>query len=220
LKSVDDLDIRNQVTDLIAFAQSAASLEKRDVQWAFTLANTIRGGVKRALLYAGIADAVATREDAFGYFHLGIKETESLPAEQRMLTLSALAGSMLRHDPDSVYLAVAQWVSAANHAYTSPHQGIFDPKVIHKIYSGKITSTTDSALILANRRHTAETVDTGLGRHNFALKVPGAGDFNLPAVLRKAELDPQRLEGILLSLRDETLLAATLNAVVAMRLGM
>ncbi len=219
LKKVDDLSIRGQVGSLIDFAESAAAIEKGDIQWAFTLANTLRGGMKRAFMYAAITASAGSREVAFGHFQLGLKDSTLLPAEQRMMTLAALAGAMLRLDAENGFSAVSQFVEAGNHAYISPHQGIFDPAVVRKIYSGKTPTTTDSALILANRRHTVEVVDSGLGRNNFPLKVPGVPSLDLPVVLRNAAgADPERLEAIVLGLRDETLLADALNALAWLRL--
>jgi hypothetical protein len=221
LKSVDDLPVRSQVGPLIDFAEAAAALENKDVQWSFTLANSLRGGVKRALLYAGLAAAARDRGQALGYVALGLRDTELLPAEQRMLTTAGLAGAMLRVDADNGLSALNLFVKAANDAYSSPREGRFDPQVIRRHSPlSKATTFTDSSLILANSRCLCEAIDTGLGRHNFALKVPGLQQTELTAVVRNASgVDTERLEAILLALRDETLKAAGLNALAALRFG-
>lgn len=204
LKDVDDQDVRKQAGSIIDFVESGAALEKRDTQWAFTLANTLRGGVKRSLLYAGIS-AASGRDEAQGYFQLGLTDSKLLPAEQRMLTTAALASAMLPLDADNGMVALAGSVEAANDAYVSPHKGRFDPQIIHKIFSGKTDASTDSPLILANRRCLCEVVDTGLGRVTFPLKVPGVKALRLPSVIQGAtSADPERLQSAILGLRDET----------------
>ena len=219
LKSVDDLPVRSQVGPLIDFAEAAAALENKDVQWSFTLANSLRGGVKRALLYAGLAAAARDRGQALGYVALGLRDTELLPAEQRMLTTAGLAGAMLRVDADNGLSALNLFVKAANDAYSSPREGRFDPQVIRKHSPlSKSTTFTDSSLILANSRCLCEALDTGRGRHNFTLKVPGLQATQLTDVVRNASgVDTGRLEAILLALKDETLMAAGLNALAALR---
>ena len=83
------------------------------------------------------------------------------------------------------------------------------------------TSTaTDSPLVIANRRCTCEVVDTGRGRHNFNLKVPGVTTLTLSGLVRNAlGIDPRRIESILIGLQDEERLAGALNDLAALRLG-
>jgi hypothetical protein len=218
LTSVDDMPVRSQVGPLIEFAESAAALERKDVQWSFTLANGLRGGVKRALLYAGLAAAARDHGERLGYAALALRDIELLPAEQRMKITSGLAGAMLRADADNGFSALKLYVQAANDAYSSPREGRFDPQVLRKHSPlSKSTTSTDSSLILANSRCLCEVVDTGRGRHNFSLKVPGLQATELTGVVRNASgVDPERLEAIVLSLREETLMAAGLNALAVL----
>src|SRR5205807_93823 len=101
---------------------------------------------------------------------------------------------------------------------------------IHKRYSSlhpldlipqSDTSTaTDSPLVILNRRCICEAVDTGFGRHNFTLKVPGVTTLTLSSLVRNAVgIDPRRLESILIGLQDEQRLASALNNLAALRLG-
>ena len=166
LKSVDDVAVRSQVGTLIDFAESSAALEKKDLEWSFTLANTLRGGVKRALLYAGLTAAARDRGEALGYAALALRDHELLPAEQRMLITASLAGATLRIDAENGFTALNLFVKAANDAYIKPHEGRFDPQVVRKRSpSSRATTFTDSSLILANSRGLREVVDTGRGRH-------------------------------------------------------
>jgi hypothetical protein len=220
LKSVGDIAISSQVGPLIDFAEGTAALEKKDAQWAFSLANGIRPGVKRSLLYVGLAGAARDRGEALGYFGLAIRDAELLPAEQRMLITAALTSVMLRANADDGIRALDLFVRAANDAYSSPRKGRFDPQVFRKHSPlSEATTVTDSSLIMANTRCVCEAVDTGRGRHNFTLKVPAVQSTSLEAVVRNATgADTERLEATLLSLRDETLMASGLNALAALRL--
>jgi hypothetical protein len=212
--------VRSQVGTLIDFAESAAALEKKDVEWSFTLANTLRGGVKRALLYAGMTAAARDRGEALGYAALVLRDHELLPAEQRMLVSASLAGATLRIDAENGFTALSLFVKAANDAYVKPHEGRFDPQVFRKRSpSSRATTFTDSSLILANSRGLREVVDTGRGRHSFTLKVPGLQAMELTGVVRNAAgVDTARVEAILLSVSDETLMTAGLNALAVLRL--
>jgi hypothetical protein len=218
-RRVDDQPVRGQLNVLVDFAEAGTAAGKRDVQVAFSLSNTLRGGVKRSLLYAGIAAASGSRDEALGYLQLGLKDLESLPAEQRMVTLAALAGAIFRIDSENALLATNMLVTAANDAYASPHKGRFDPSSVRKYSKGAATSD-DSALILANRRCVCEVVDTGRGRHYFTLKVPGVDSRQLADVLRNAKPgDFDRLLAMVFGLRDETSQAAALVALAARRVG-
>jgi hypothetical protein len=58
---LDDPGIGSQVRTLVDFGETAAALDGKDAQLAFTLSNPIRGGVKRGLLYAGMTAAACGR---------------------------------------------------------------------------------------------------------------------------------------------------------------
>ena len=217
-KGNSDLVSRNQVASLIDFAESANAASHRDVAWASTLADSLVPGIKRSVLYAGIAAASRPRDAALGPFQLAMKDIESLPAEQQMFTLAANAGAIFPADPDNGLMALGLLIDAANDAYTRPHRGVFDPKVLRR-YSAKAALGTDSSLVLFNRRGLCEVVDTGQHRYNFALRVPGAEALRLPAVMSQARgVDPARLEALIAGLHDETQMALALNALAAARL--
>lgn len=214
-----DIVSRNQVASLIDFAESAAAAGRKDTAWALSLANSLGPGVKRSILYAGIAAASRSANEALGPFQLALKDIEGLPAEQRMFTLAANAGAVFPADPDNGLMALGLLVAAANDAYANPHKGVFDPKVLRQ-YSKKALLGTDSPLILFNHRGLCEVVDTGQHRYNFSLRVPGAGALSLAGVLPAAhDAEPARLEALIVGLRDETLMAAGLNALAGARLS-
>jgi hypothetical protein len=217
---IDDSAAAGQVRTLIDFAEASAAMERNDVQLAITIANSLRGGLKRAMLYAGATSASRNNGESLGYFGLGIHDTTLLPAEQRMVTTAALLGAIQPKDEETTLLALRLFVQAANDAYAKPHQGRFDPQVLRKIYSGSATSFTDSSLILANSRCLCEVVDTGRGRHTFALQIPGLPGYDLPNVIRNAKaISGERVEGHLVELHDETLQSTALTALAAYRLA-
>jgi hypothetical protein len=219
LAGVDDAALRAQTTALVDFREAGAAAARGELQWAFTLSRALIPGVKRALLYGALAAHAGSRAEALDYFQLALKDVDLLPPEQRMFTLSALAGAMLRIDSDNGYLALSLLATAANEAYANPRSGRFDPAIGRRIFSGNASSSTDSAFILTNRRHTCEVVDTGVGRRCFALEAPGLATGPLPALLRATRGgDADRMEAIALALRDESLLAASLNALASQRM--
>jgi hypothetical protein len=219
VQKIDDPSTGSQVRTLIDFGETAAAIERKDAQWAFTLSNPIRGGMKRALLYAGMTASARDPGEALSYLGLGIHDTELLPAEQRMVTTVALMNAILGRDLENGILALSLFAGAANDAYTNPHKGRFEPDVVRKVYSKTATAFTDSALILASRRCLCEVVDTGRGRHTFGLKVPGVETATMTGAIAKLSLvDAQRLEGILAGIRDENLMSSQLNILAALRL--
>ena len=219
-KSIGDADVSSQVNTLIDFAQAAAALGTKDVPRAFMLARSLGPAVKRALLYAGAVAASPDLSFALNYFSLGLRDAKVLPAEQRLTVDVALAAVMLPRDQDSGLFALRQVVQAANDAYMTPREGRFDPTVIRKVFSSDIHTSigTDSSLVMLNSRCTCEVVDTGRGRHNFNLKVPGVTTLTLSRLISNASgVDPERLESVLIGLQDEERLARTLNDLAALR---
>ena len=217
LSGVDDPGIRGQVDALIDFAEAARAVQLRDFALALRLANGQRPGVKRILLYAAIM--TARPEKVSDLLPLAAKDAERLPAEVRMLTLSAIAAAAFPADAERALVTLGQVIEATNDAGQRPRRGRFNPKIVRAIYTGAADATTDAALILFGRRGLYEAVDTGIGRHNFALRISGADAFSLPTVVRHgAAIDLKRLEAVLLGLHDETRLAEALNALAAARL--
>jgi hypothetical protein len=218
LTRVDDAGVRGQARAVIDFAEAARSIQTRNIERALFLANRLKPGVKRGLLYAGITSA-APPGQVFEIASLGRKDAEILPAEQRVVILSAVAAAMLRHDTEYVLGLVRDIVASANASLEAPRRWLFSPRVVRLSYRGPVAFASDSSLILFGNRGLYEVIDGGLGRHNFHLNVPGVTALSLPALVTMATaVDGQRLETIILDLRDETSLAAALNGLVEMRL--
>jgi hypothetical protein len=215
---VDDQDVRGQIEALIRFAESARAVEAKDIERAASAANALRGGVKRALLYAAIVPA-AGGDFALQMFHLALRDIEPLPAEHRVALLAAVAAAMFRVDLESAWVALKLAVEASNDAAARPRRARFNPKLVRAIYRGTESAPADSGLIVMSARRVYEAVDDGIGRHSFALRAPGVTALRLPEAVRAApRADVARLEAILLDLRDETRRVQALSALAALRL--
>jgi hypothetical protein len=212
LLRVSDSAARAQLAELIKFTEAGLAAEKRS-DLAMPLANALRGGVKRALVYAGIIGSAAQPDAALQVLPLGVHDAEPLPAEQRIRLLAALSAALLKTDTQAAMGTLDLLVKAYNDVYSNPRRGRFDPTAAHKIYNNdaRVDTSTDSSLILAGTRGMYEAVETERGRHNFSLKMTGVSALNLANVLMAAgAVDPGRLEAPILGLRDENTRAGAL----------
>lgn len=219
MKGIDDFSVRTQVSRLVDFAEAAALAGKKDIQGTIAIATTLRPGIKRCLIDCAM-QAAMEKEAAISQFQFAAKETEGLAAEQRAYLWAAIASSIVKLDSETFFFALNQMVVSLNDAYTNPHKGRFDPKSVRQIYNPRVSTSTDAALVLFNRRGLVEVVDSGAGRHSFSLKAPGVPAYRLTDVIRgAADVDPSRIEGILLGLSSEAERVNALVALAALRLG-
>jgi hypothetical protein len=210
LPRINDPGVRSQLAALIAFGEAVRAIEGRDEQ-AMVLANLLRGGIKRTLLYAAIAANTTRLDLALQEAPLATRDLTPLPAEQRVQLLSALASALARIDPQSAMATLDLLVRAYNDVYVNPRRGKFDPRATR--------SATDSPLILAGPRGLYEAVQTGHGRRNFVLKVPGVTALNIGNFLLGATtIEPERLEAAILGLKDENTRAAALVRLAQLRI--
>ncbi len=160
------------------------------------MANQLRPGIKRALLYIAMIANAPRLDLALQVLPLAAKDITLLPAEQRVRLLSALAAALLHTDLDSSLVVLNQVVDACNEVRVNPRKGKFDPASARRTFNS--SSGTDSALILAGNRGFFEAVQTERGRQNFGLHAPGADTFSLAAFLAAAGgVDPDRLGAII-----------------------
>ena len=211
LARLDDPPVRGQINALIAFNEAARALENKSDQ-ALSLANQLKPGIKRSMLYIGMI-AGSTRPDvALGLVPLAAKDIALLPAEQRVRLLSALAASLVRVDTETSFGILNQLVASYNDVRTNPRRGKFEPAKVSR-------ATSDSSLILPGNRGFYEAVQTQRGRRNFGLHVPGVDAFTLAAFLAAADpKDYERLSAAILGLRDETTQAAAWVTLAQLRL--
>lgn len=218
LNGLGDARLSPRLRSLIDFSEASAAISRGDLGRARELTNSLQtGGVKRGLLYAGIAeksDIITAQQLSFS----ASREAQALPAEFRAAILSATAVSLLR-DPDRAYPIMRDIVTAMNEARINPRAARFEPRPdIGTATRGAGGGTDVSAIPLAASRFW-EVLDSGTGRFNFDLAVSGADVFTLPAViLRATRFDPKRLEALAMSLRDDAKQAEAMLAVAALRL--
>jgi hypothetical protein len=216
---MDDAPAAAQVGTLIDFAEAAAAIQK-DPEWAMTLANRQRAGVKRSLLYAGIMAASKSPGSAVQVLQLAMRDVALLPAEQRIRLYAAVGGAVLRSDGDAGLNVMSDLVTAYNDQRVSPRKGVFDPRSVRRIYNPKADSATDSALVLPSSRGFYEAVETERGRHNFTLRVPGVDSFNMAQFLQHADrVEWARVAAVLTGLRDENMQVNSLVDLAGVRLS-
>lgn len=218
LNGLGDAQISPRLSSLIDFAEASAAVSSGNLSRARELTNGLRqGGVKRALLYAGIAEKSDILTAQQFSFSVG-REGQTLPAEFRAAMLSAATAPLLR-DPDKAYLMMRDIVTAMNEARINPRAAKFDPRPeLGTLTRGAGGGTDVSGIPLATSRF-YEVLDTGTSRYNFALSVSGVNAFSLPLVISSAtRFDPQRLEALVTSLRDDAKQAESMLAIAALRL--
>ena len=220
LSRVSDLDTRAQLAELIKFAEACSAIDQHSDQ-AMMLANGLRGGIKRALLYASVMAGSSMADAALQVLPLAERDVMPLPAEHRIRLLAALSAALLKTDPQTAMSTLDLLVKAYNDVYTSPRRGRFEPKAGRLIYNRdpRVDTSTDSSLILAGARGMYEAVQNERGRHNFVLKAPGVTALNIANVLSAGgSVDPGQLEAAILGLRDENTRAAALVRLGAVRI--
>jgi hypothetical protein len=212
LTRITDSDTRTQLAELIKFTEAGHAAEAHSDQ-AMPLANLLRGGVKRSLVYAGIIGNAAQPDAALQVLPLAVHDVEPLPAEQRIRLLAALSAALVKTDTQAAMGTLDLLVRAYNDVYSNPRRGRFEPRAARQIYNKDtgVDTSTDSSLILAGTRGMYEAVQTERGRHNFTLKAPGVSALNLANFLMAAgTVDSGRLEAPILGLRDENTRAGAL----------
>jgi hypothetical protein len=220
LSRITDSDTRSQLAELIKFTEAGRAVEAHSDQ-ALPLANRLRGGIKRSLIYVGIIGNAVQPDAALQVLPLAVHEVEPLPAEQRIRLLAGITAALVKTDTQSAAGTLDLLVRAYNDVYSNPRRGRFEPRAARQIFSrdAAVDTSTDSSLILAGTRGMYEAVQTERGRHNFVLKVPGVSALNLASFLMAAgAIEPGRLEGTILGLRDENTRAQALVRIGDLRI--
>ena len=218
LARIDDLPVRGQIAALIAFGEAAYAIENKSDQ-AIGMANLLKPGIKRSLLYISMISTSPNRDAALQLLPLAARDIAPLPAEQRVRLLSALAAGLIRADTEAAFGVLNQLIAAYNDVRANPRRGRFDPASVRRTYNPRSDANSDSALILPGHRGFYEAVQGERGRHNFGLRVPGVSAFTLTAFLASSgQLDPDRTAAAVLGLRDETTQSAAWVSLAALTL--
>jgi hypothetical protein len=205
MNGIGDIPTSRQLAPLINFAEAD---NPNDIQ---------PGGVKRAIVYAG----KIRRTGDEGLIALASRDAQSLPAEFRAAMLSSLATAIFEvNKPERAYPILSDTVRALNDARTAPRRARFDPREIRGAQGNTAGagSGTDVSAIPFGENHFYQVIDTGTARFNYELTVPGVSTFTFSGALKSAQaLDPQRLEALIMGLRDETKQADAYLAIAELR---
>lgn len=222
MNGIADERTTRQIGPLIDFGEASAALASGDIESVIRLTNRVQpGGVKRAMLYAGIVAKTPSPQHE-GYVALATRDVQSLPAEFRTAMFSVLAVALLEQkNPERAYSILQEIVVALNDARVNPRQGRFDPAGIRGISSESsqgVGSTTDIPSIPLGTNRFYMVIDTGEGRFGYELSVPGVSIFTFPGALKQAQaLDPLRLEALVSGVRDDTKQAEACVALAELR---
>jgi len=210
LTGVDGVTVRSQIGSVIDFAEGAYAIRGKDSDRAMALAGKLPGGVKRALLYAGVVATAANRLTAIFALHLGLKDADLLSYEQRMALLPALAAAARPVDRDETQAVLSLLIASINDASTTPRKSRFDPK-----YSLPF----DGPRVVFGPGGFQEAIQGAQGRASFPLKVTGVNAFSLEQFIGQAKSeDFMRLEASVGTLRNEFQLTKGYLALAKLRL--
>lgn len=210
LNSVDGVTMRSLTASFIDFSEAARAVRGKDSDNAMALAGKVPGGVKRALLYAGIVGSADNRVTAIFALHLALKDADLLSYEQRMAMLSALATAASGVDRDETQAVLSLLIASLNDANTNPRKLKFDPK-----YSFGF----DGPRVLLESQGFLEAIQGTQGRQSFKLNVPGIGAYSLADFIAQAKgVDFMRLEASVGTLHSELQLTKGYLALATLRL--
>lgn len=183
---VEDEDIRSQLQQLVFFGEAAQELAAGQEGTALGLAAQLSPGVKRGLIYLGLAASRSASKDLEGAYQMltaALLDAEQSDETLRPVLLLGIAKAMASVDGEFAFTVLARAVRALNERGEAG-----DP----------VRGANDEL---------TEVVRAGSFERAFPLKVPGTGRVELREVLplfARADLD--RLEAIVADLRDERLL--------------
>jgi hypothetical protein len=212
LMQVDGVTVRSLVGSVIDFSEAAYAIRGKDSDRALALAGNLSGGVKRALLYAGVVATSTNRLTSIFALHLGLRDADLLSYEQRMAMLPALGTASSAVDRDETQAVLSLLIASLNDADNNPRKIKFDPR-----YSFAF----DGPRALSGSGGFQEVIQGLQGRQSFPLKVTGVNAFSLEGFIAQAKnVDFMRLEASVETLRSELQLTKGYLALARLRLKM
>jgi hypothetical protein len=212
LTLVDGVTVRSLVGSIIDFSEAAYAIRGKDSDRALALAGKLPGGVKRALLYAGVVATSTNHVTSILALHLGLKDADLLSYEQRMAMLPALGTASSAVDRDETQAVLSLLIASLNDAGNNPRKVRFDPR-----YSFGF----DGPRALSGPGGFQEVIQGLQGRQSFPLKVTGVNAFSLEGFIAQAkDVDFMRLEASVETLWSELQLTKGYLALARLRLKM
>lgn len=210
LVDVEGVTMRSRVASFIDFSEAAYAVRGKDADHAMALAGKLPGGVKRALLYAGIVASAENRVTAIMALHLGMKDAELLSYEQRIAMLPALGTAASGVDRDETQAVLSLMIASLNDANANPRKIKFDPTYFFPFDGPRVLMGPDGFVeVVRDERHTL----------TFPLKVTGVGAYSLADFITKSKgVDFMRLQASVETLRNELQLTRGYLALAKIRL--
>jgi hypothetical protein len=210
LTLVDGVTVRSLVGSIIDFSEAAYAIREKDSDRALALAGKLPGGVKRALLYAGVVATSTNHLTSILALHLGLKDADLLSYEQRMAMLPALGTASSAVDRDETQAVLSLLIASLNDANNNPRKIRFDPRDSFGF---------DGPRALSGPGGFQEVIQGLQGRQSFPLKVTGLNAFSLEGFIAQAkDVDFMRLEASVETLRSELQLTKGYLALARLRL--
>ena len=210
LTQVDGVTVRSLIGWVIDFSEGADAIRARDSDRAMTLAGKLPGGVKRALLYAGVVARSDNRLTAIFALHLGLKDADLVSYEQRIAILSALATAASGVDRDETQAALSLLIASLNDANNNPRKVKFDPRYAFGF---------DGPRVLSAVGELREVIQGTQVRQSFPLKVTGVNAYSLADFIAQAKgVDFMRLQSSVETVRNELQLTKGYLALAKSRL--
>jgi hypothetical protein len=210
LPDIDGVTMRSRTASFIDFGEAAYAIRAKDSDRAMALAGRLPGGVKRALLYAGIVGSAENRISAIMALHAGMKDAELLSYEQRIAILSALGTAASGVDRDETQAVLSLLIASLNDANTNPRKIKFDPTYFFAFDGPRVLMGPDGFLeMVRDKGHTAY----------FPLKVTHVDAYSLADFITHAKgVDFMRLQAWVETLRSELQLTRGYVALAKIRL--
>ena len=210
LVDVDGVTMRSRTASFIDFAEAAYAARAKDDDRAMALAGRLPGGVKRALLYAGIVVSAENRVTAIMALHLGMKDADLLSYEQRIAMLSALGTAASGADRDETQAVLSLLIASLNDANANPRKVKFDPTYFFPFDGPRVLMGSDGFVEVV--RDNSRTV-------GFPLKVTHVEAYSLADFITQSKgVDFMRLQASVETLRNELQLTRGYLALAKVRL--
>jgi hypothetical protein len=213
MSRIDDQVVRSQLDGLMRWGQVLAAMRQKNFDRAMSLAHVFQPGARRALLYTSIAGVTKDRVLAQEAVKLAWRDVEPMPAEQRAYLLMPIAARMFDLGQDTAYTVLGQVVTAFNDARTRPRRFRFNARAERTLFNANKDPNLEGNILIRNGRGVSEALDSGRSRFSFPLQPPGVDAFDLPKLVQYAKTaDTERIESVLLQLRNEAKLVSALVA--------
>ena len=222
-QQMDDRDLRRQALTLVDFGEALETLREGDRETALQLTADLPPGVKRALLYLGVAaEHVKEGESdrALDALRLSLEDTGRVDLRHRPYLLLAMSKVAASVDQQWAVTILQQAVDALNdmdHREKGTHGA--GPGSSSRDSRSRGVPAPEGVEIRATSNGFNITFGWGGRRSGLYLRIPGVTGYDLPNVLPAfATADAEQVEAIVSGLHSERRLALGLAHAAKARL--